>query len=56
MFHISEKDLENLKDIYNLAKEESNDEIISDCLIKIEDIKKEIKITMVRGHTELGCY
>ena len=50
MFHISEKDLENLKDIYNLAKEESNDEIISDCLIKIEDIKKEIK------KNEISCF
>ena len=50
MFHISEKDLENLKDIYNLAKEESNDEIISDCLIKIEDIKKEIK------KNEITCF
>ena len=50
MFHVSEKDLENLKDIYNLAKEESNDEIISDCLIKIEDIKKEIK------KNEISCF
>ena len=40
MFHSSQKDLENLKDIYNLAIEESNDEITSDCLKNIKEIKK----------------
>ena len=40
MFNTSVKDLGNLKDIYNLAIEESNEEINSDCLIKIEEIKK----------------
>ena len=50
MFDISKKELENLKDIYNLAKEESNNEINSDCLIKIEEINKIIK------KTETSCF
>ena len=40
MFDASLKDLSNLKDIYNLALEESDKEIISDCLVKIEEINK----------------
>jgi hypothetical protein len=40
MFSSSTKDLENLRDIYHLALEESNNEITSDCLVKIEEIKK----------------
>jgi peptide chain release factor 2 len=40
-------DIENLKDIYNLAVEESNEEIIADCLINIEEIKKKIKKTQI---------
>ena len=43
MFNVSTKELENLKDIYNLAKEESNEEVILDCLLKIEEINKKIK-------------
>ena len=50
MFHSSTKDLENLKDIYNLGIEESNQEIISDCSIKIEEINKKIK------KTEISCF
>jgi len=50
MFKTLATDLENLKDIYNLAIEESDDEIISDCLIKIEEINKKIK------KTEIGCF
>ena len=50
MFNTSKYDLINLKDIYNLAQEESNEEIISDCLIKIEEIKKKIK------KTEISCF
>ena len=50
MFNISKKDLENLKDIYKLAVEESNEEINSDCLIKIEEINKKIK------NTENSCF
>jgi len=50
MFNISKKDLENLKDIYKLAVEESNEEINSDCLIKIEEINKKIK------KTEISCF
>ena len=40
MLNTSEKDLENLKDIYSLAIEESNEDVILDCLSKIEEIKK----------------
>ena len=43
-------DIENLKDIYNLAVEESNEEIIADCLINIEEIKKKVK------KTEINCF
>ncbi len=50
MFSTSEKELESLKDIYNLAKEESNNEIDSDCLIKIREINKRIK------KTEISCF
>ena len=42
-FNGTSKDLENLKDFYNLAKEESNEEVILDCLLKIEEINKKIK-------------
>ena len=47
MFYASQKELENLKDIYDLAKEESNDEIMSDCVDKIEEINKNIKKTQI---------
>jgi peptide chain release factor 2 len=50
MFESTEKDLESLKDIYNLGIEESNDEITSDCLIKIEEINKKIR------KTEISCF
>jgi len=50
MFRVSEKDLENLKDIYSLAIEESDNEIILDCLVKFEEIKKNIK------KTETSCF
>ena len=48
MFSSSKRDLENLKDIYNLGTEESNEEIIADCLIKIQEINKKIKKTEIR--------
>jgi len=47
MFNTSIKSLVNLKDIYNLGVEESNEEIILDCLKKIEEIIKIIKKTEV---------
>ena len=50
MFNDSSKELENLKDIYNLALEELNEEIVSDCLIKIEEIITKIK------KTEISCF
>ena len=50
MFNDSKKELQNLKDIYNLAKEESDEEIISDCADKVEEIEKKIK------KTEVSCF
>ncbi len=50
MFNNSKKDLQNLRDIYNLAKEESNEATISDCLNKIKEIEKKIK------KTEISCF
>ncbi len=50
MFHKSKKDLVNLKDIYNLAVEESNSEITADCLVNIKEINKEIK------KNEISCF
>ena len=50
LFNTSKEDLQNLKDIYNLAKEESDEEIIQDCLNKIKDIEKKIK------KTEISCF
>ena len=50
MFHKSKKDLVNLKDIYNLAVEESNSEITADCLASIKEINKEIK------KNEISCF
>ena len=50
MFNKLKKELENLRDIYSLATEESNSEITLDCLNKIEEINKEIK------KTEINCF
>ena len=50
MFRSLSKDLGNLKDIYNLAVEESDEEIFSDCLIKIDEINVKIK------KTEVSCF
>ena len=50
MFNKLKKELENLKDIYALAVEESDSEIIKDCLSKIREINKEIK------KTEINCF
>ena len=36
LFNSSKQDLQNLKDIYTLAKEEFNEEIIYDCSNKIK--------------------
>ena len=50
MFDSSNEDLQDLKDIYNLAKEESDEETISDCADKINEIEKKIK------ETEVSCF
>ena len=47
LFYSLEKELENLKDIYNLAKEESEEEIIIDCSGKIKEINDKIKKTQI---------
>jgi len=47
---MANKDLENLKDIYSLAKEELDEEIILDCLSTIKEINKKIK------KTEINCF
>ena len=41
-YKTSINDLENLKDIYKLAKDEKNEEILLDCL-KIDEINNSIK-------------
>ena len=50
MFNNSKQELQNLIDIYELAKEEFEDEIILDCSNKIKEIQKKIK------KTEIGCF
>ena len=50
MFDNSLNELQNLKDIYNLAKEESDKETIIDCSEKISEIEKKIK------KTEINCF
>jgi peptide chain release factor 2 len=50
MFNTAADDLRNLKDIYNLAVEESNEEIKIDCLVKIKEINKKIK------KAEISCF
>ena len=39
----SVKEINNIKDLYNLASLENNEEIKDDCIFKIEEITKEIK-------------
>ena len=43
MFNKTKIDLEDLKDIYKLAKNESDEETLSDCLNKINEINNNIK-------------
>ena len=50
MFNSSVKELGNLKDIYNLAIEEFNEEINLECVLKIEEINKKIK------RTQISCF
>jgi len=50
MLNTLEKDLENLKDIYSLAIEESDEDITLECLSKIEEIDEKIK------KTEISCF
>ncbi|MBL6857228.1 MAG: peptide chain release factor 2 [Pelagibacteraceae bacterium] len=47
LFNELKQELNNLKDIYNLAKLESNEEIILDCQQKIEEIEIKIKKTQI---------
>ena len=50
MFYTSEKELDNLKDIYSLAKLEADEEIISECLDTIKEIDIKIK------KNEISCF
>ncbi len=50
MFKESKNELDNLKDIYQLAKEESDNEILADCTAKIKLVLKKIK------KNEVGCF
>ena len=43
-------EINNLKDLYNLASQEKNDEIINDCHVKIQSIFQEIK------KSEINCF
>ena len=43
-------EINNVKDLYNLASQENDDEIIKDCAIKIEEILKDIK------KNEINCF
>ena len=59
MFYTSKKELDNLKDIYSLAKLEADEEIISECLdtIKEIDIKKnEISCFLSGENDSLDVY
>ena len=44
------KEISNIKDLYNLAEQEKNEEIIQDCISKIE---KEIKVLK---KIEINCF
>ena len=37
------KDIKNLKDLHSLGNEEKNDEIVNDCVLKLNELYKEIK-------------
>jgi peptide chain release factor 2 len=50
LFKESKNELDNLKDIYQLAKEESDNEILTDCTAKIKLVLKKIK------KNEVGCF
>ena len=49
-FRNSEKDIKNVQDIYSLGLEEGNQEILSDCNDKIEQIYRQIK------KNEINCF
>tara|TARA_A100001011_G_C14286993_1_gene834264 strand:- start:1246 stop:2325 length:1080 start_codon:yes stop_codon:yes gene_type:complete len=49
-YKYSSNEIVNLKDLYNLALEEKNDDILQDCEIKIENILKNIKAN------EINCF
>ncbi len=49
-FKVSSSELINLKDLYNLAYEEKNDDILQDCETKIDQILKTLKTN------EINCF
>ena len=46
----SQSEINNVKDLFNLATQEKNDEIIQECNLKIEQILKDIK------NNEINCF
>ena len=46
----SKQDIDNLKDLYHLAIEEKNDDIIQECIKKIGEIHNELK------KNEIDCF
>ena len=49
-YNKSSNEINNIKDLFNLANQEKNDEIIEDCNLKIEEILKVIK------KSEINCF
>ena len=46
----SSKDISNLKDLYNLANQEKNEEILKECNLKIDEIQNILK------QSEISCF
>ena len=42
-FEKSNHELKNLKDLNDLAQEEKNEEILQDCILKIEELSEKVK-------------
>ncbi len=44
------KEINNIKELFNLASQEKNEEIIEDCVLKINEVYKQIK------KQEINCF
>ena len=49
-YKFSSQEIENLKDLYNLALEEKNEDIINDCNSKLDQLLVSIK------KNEINCF